>query len=921
MSIFNLSEKVTYALGWVVLNSIWQAVVIAIVSGILLIAFRKKSSVFKYGLANAALFMVLVAAVATFVVYAQQYDAAAEIAFTPDESGSTTDVGGFNSSPSDQIQAKRVEPVFTWDGFNNYFNRNIYLIVALYLFGVAFFLIRLLGNVSYIYFLKTKMNFPPDEYWTELLENLRHRSGIQKTVDLVESAMVRSPMVVGYLKPMILFPIGAINRLNPSEVEAILAHELAHVMRNDYLFNIVQNLVEALFYYHPAVWWLSAQIRAERENCCDDKAIELCGNSMTYAKSLVSVQEMAYYTPQLAMGFSGNKKNQLLNRVQRILNQPQNQSNILEKMIATCVIFCFMVVLSLGGNRLDNQVEEPITTEPITETVGMVEHPEMKFSVQNFLKYSTSDGELDSLPVKGDINDGSYNIKDSMHDLTIVVKDKAVVQFIMNGLDVPASKIANFEKLIYKAFDKQQRYDNLAIADEEPGSIGNVVGEGSSIDEPVASLGMAEGDNSISSFSLSSNGKGFSFFTNGDQPSTVFNNRNAGDGTTLTMSTKGGYVYQFVKDKNKEVVHVSKNRANLGTVEMKNGQYLIKGKEATTEQLRAMGLVKSGNGLNPTQGKFEVGTVNIHGDQDDEEQNDENDDLQILQDQVVELQERLQCMRNKGIAAKKIDKLEKEASNLEKKLDAEGERGTQVNVEKYQSEIDKLGSQIDELCANSNGSDGAGSGQSWSRNGENYYYNSTGGSDSNLKSVIGAELRKDGLMAEAATFVSITDKNMMVNDKIVSNKVLDKYKKICTKATGVPFEKSQYFTFSYNDYKVGRNGGNAYTLQQVPPVPPVPPVPGVNDETNGKIYRSLVKALLDENYFQLNKHVSFEMTEKSLKVNGKRLEETTYLLVKSKMDKSIVKQKNWKIGFDGVISKVTDKGVTMNGSLTQDFAN
>jgi hypothetical protein len=107
----------------------------------------------------------------------------------------------------------------------------------------------------------------------------------------------------------------------------------------------------------------------------------------------------------------------------------------------------------------------------------------------------------------------------------------------------------------------------------------------------------------------------------------------------------------------------------------------------------------------------------------------------------------------------------------------------------------------------------------------------------------------------------------------------------------------------------------------VPPVPPVPPVPGVNDETNGKIYRSLVKALLDENYFQLNKHVSFEMTEKSLKVNGKRLEETTYLLVKSKMDKSIVKQKNWKIGFDGVISKVTDKGVTMNGSLTQDFAN
>jgi beta-lactamase regulating signal transducer with metallopeptidase domain len=176
-----------------------------------------------------------------------------------------------------------------------YFNRHIYLIVTIWVLGVALFMLRLLSSISYVYYLKSKMNFPADEYWQELLDGLAAKVNVQKGIELVESALVRSPMVIGHLKPVILFPIGAINRLNPNEVEAILAHELAHVMRNDYVFNIIQSVIEALFYFHPAVWWISAQIRAERDNCCDDVALELCGNSMTYAKSLVSVQEMAYY--------------------------------------------------------------------------------------------------------------------------------------------------------------------------------------------------------------------------------------------------------------------------------------------------------------------------------------------------------------------------------------------------------------------------------------------------------------------------------------------------------------------------------------------------------------------------------------------------------------------------------------------------
>ena len=146
---------------------------------------------------------------------------------------------------------------------------------------------------------------------------------MKKTVRFVESGLAKTPMVIGYLKPIILFPLGTVNQLTQQEVEAVLAHELAHIYRNDYLLNIIQSFIEIIFYYHPAVWWISANIRTERENCCDDIAVKICGSSITYVKALVILDEIQP-TPNLAMLFSSDSKNQLLNRVKRILNQPQN---------------------------------------------------------------------------------------------------------------------------------------------------------------------------------------------------------------------------------------------------------------------------------------------------------------------------------------------------------------------------------------------------------------------------------------------------------------------------------------------------------------------------------------------------------------------------------------------------------------------
>jgi beta-lactamase regulating signal transducer with metallopeptidase domain len=453
------SHNLNYALGWTVVHSLWQATVVALLSGVLMIALRGKTAKLRYLLSNLALFTVLAAAVATFCIYYDFTKEAGQVVFIPDvDNAVNAQIAAFgNHNASISASQNSAEGPLSIDGLKAYFNSHIYLIVTIWVMGVALFMLRLLGSISYVYYLKSRLNFPVDEYWQELLDGLKTRVGVQRGIDLLESAMVRSPIVIGHLKPVILFPIGAINRLNPQEVEAILAHELAHIMRNDYVFNIIQSVIEALFYFHPAVWWISAQIRNERENCCDDMAIQLCGNSMTYAKSLVSVQEMAYYSPQMAMAFAGkSNKNQLLLRVQRVLNQPQTKTNVREKLIATCVLVALMITLSFSSNRLNRSENDLFNSNDLIENNNdnNVERTE-NTEGSNFLKFINKNNELDSMPLKYDIKDGIYNFSDNTQTVNLAVKNNTVVQFNINGLEVASADMPKFEKMINRIVTPQ----------------------------------------------------------------------------------------------------------------------------------------------------------------------------------------------------------------------------------------------------------------------------------------------------------------------------------------------------------------------------------------------------------------------------------------------------------------------------------
>ena len=162
--------------------------------------------------------------------------------------------------------------------------RWVRIVLLTWLSGVALLTLRLLTGWLWVQRLHARGTAPAPLGWQQMVVRLSKRLHISRPIRLFQSAMVEVPTVIGWLRPVVLMPASALTGMGPEQLEAILAHELAHVRRHDYLVNLLQTLVETLLFYHPAVWWLSRRIRIERENCCDDLAVSLCGDPHTYAR-------------------------------------------------------------------------------------------------------------------------------------------------------------------------------------------------------------------------------------------------------------------------------------------------------------------------------------------------------------------------------------------------------------------------------------------------------------------------------------------------------------------------------------------------------------------------------------------------------------------------------------------------------------
>lgn len=165
---------------------------------------------------------------------------------------------------------------------------------------------------------------PVDALWQARLQRLAEQLGITRSVRLRVVAHLASPITAGWWRPVVLVPAALVSGMAPNLLEALLAHELAHVKRHDYLVNLVQNVVETLLFYHPAVWWLSHRIRTEREQIADDIAARTLGEPRRLALALSELEKLQFSTHHLAQAANGGD---LMSRITRLLRPETRVSN------------------------------------------------------------------------------------------------------------------------------------------------------------------------------------------------------------------------------------------------------------------------------------------------------------------------------------------------------------------------------------------------------------------------------------------------------------------------------------------------------------------------------------------------------------------------------------------------------------------
>jgi beta-lactamase regulating signal transducer with metallopeptidase domain/uncharacterized GH25 family protein len=403
-----LERPLVEAIGWSLLHFVWQGLIVAALSAVGLTLLRRFSSHVRYFFLCGGMGVMAICPIVTWyaVVASLQPDplsslsesdalSAAEIAEAhaakrlsnsqvvqpdPSQMGLMADSAfqpnplGFGPS-SVLAPDTSISPTSTseapaegrsWQGqLRGWMSVISPWLVGAWFSGVVFLSVHLLLGWRAIQRIKRLASTPASNLWQERLKRLAGRLKVSRTVQLVESTMVAVPTVIGWLRPMILLPTTVLTGLEPSQLEALLAHELAHIRRNDFVVNLIQTAVETLLFYHPAIWWLSRRIRDEREHCCDDMAVEVCGNNVIYARALATMEELRG-RPKLTMAADGGS---LLGRIRRLVCPAPDvrRSTWGASVIAITTILVLAIGAYLGTNTNANALAEAKTDSPAPE--------------------------------------------------------------------------------------------------------------------------------------------------------------------------------------------------------------------------------------------------------------------------------------------------------------------------------------------------------------------------------------------------------------------------------------------------------------------------------------------------------------------------------------------------------------------------
>ncbi len=309
-----LQQPLVHRLGWTLLHFLWQGAMLAAAYAAVRGLVHRRSANTRYLAGCLTLLLMAAAPVLTF----RALDAkpavhhAAPVVTAP--------------APTLPAMAPPADAGPSFDGWaklagwlNKVTEATLPWFVGVWAVGVFALSLRLGVGWFQVQRLRRRSVEPLDEWLGERLADLQRRLRVSRPVRLVKSALVEVPTVIGWLRPVILLPASTLSGLSPLQLELILAHELAHLRRGDYWVNLFQILLETLLFYHPAVWWVSRCVREDRELCCDDLAVAVCGNRLAYAQALTALEELRQPPANVALAASGGS---LMARVKHILGLP-----------------------------------------------------------------------------------------------------------------------------------------------------------------------------------------------------------------------------------------------------------------------------------------------------------------------------------------------------------------------------------------------------------------------------------------------------------------------------------------------------------------------------------------------------------------------------------------------------------------------
>lgn len=320
-TVFNQMSQV---LGTTLLHSLWQAFVMYVLLRLFLACFPATSSANKYNAGLVSLAGSVLWPIVTFLVEMGKHnftqpvidDGKAVLPFVPLHHTNITPI------------AESVAPSFSIDAYLPY-------IVAFWLIGIALNSAKLLWGWRSIYRIKS------DKSNAQVLENsvdkLAAYLKMGKKIKVFVSAHVDVPCIIGYLKPMIILPAAVISQFSADQIQSILIHEMAHIRRNDYLVNVLQQIVGILFFFNPFTLLINRIIYAEREHCCDDMVLQITGQPLVYAQTLLQLEETRKQNWQLAVAATG-KKYHLLTRIKRIMETKKQTNNFRHILVAVLLL-------------------------------------------------------------------------------------------------------------------------------------------------------------------------------------------------------------------------------------------------------------------------------------------------------------------------------------------------------------------------------------------------------------------------------------------------------------------------------------------------------------------------------------------------------------------------------------------------------